>query len=165
MALAKPRPCAQKRKPPEWIDQSIDRAGAGAGGAARAHGDDDDAGLGDDGLGELVEGGVRVVREGLQLLLGVVQLQDGAQRAAGAPDHRRRQELHHAVVLAQGLLRKLIFFKKQKKSQHILMSCGQDRRLVGEDKDAGSGDAHLNSGVVRREVISGGQHLQSGPLD
>lgn len=42
--------------------------------AACTHSDDDDAGLSDDLLGHIIEGGVRVVVEGFQLLYPVVQL-------------------------------------------------------------------------------------------
>lgn len=75
---------------------------------APPHRHDDDAGLGDDVLGQLVEGGVGVVGEALQDLHDVVQLDDGAQRldVAGAV-YRRRVELQDAVVLAQSVLDKL----------------------------------------------------------
>lgn len=42
--------------------------------AACTHSDDDDAGLSDDLLGHVIEGGVRVVVEWFQLLYPVIQL-------------------------------------------------------------------------------------------
>lgn len=47
--------------------------------AAYSHRDDDDAGLSDDFLHQLVEGGVEMVDEGLQLLHPVVQLDVGSR--------------------------------------------------------------------------------------
>lgn len=72
------------------------------------HGHDDDAGLGDDVLGQLVEGGVGVVTEALQHFDRVVQLDDGPEGldAAGAV-YRRGVELEDGVVLTQSLLDKL----------------------------------------------------------
>lgn len=72
------------------------------------HGHDDDAGLGDDVLGELVEGGVGVVVEALQLLHHVVQLEKRPEGlAVGAAVHRRGVKLEDGVVLTQSLLDKL----------------------------------------------------------
>lgn len=73
-----------------------------------AHRDDDDAGLRDNVLQELVEGGVRVIVEALELLHHVVQVEKCPQGldVAGAV-HRWRVELQDRVVLAQSLLNKL----------------------------------------------------------
>lgn len=72
------------------------------------HRDNDDAGLRDDVLQELVEGGVRVIVEALQLLHHVVQEEKRLQGldVAGAV-HRRGVELQDRVILAQSLLNKL----------------------------------------------------------
>lgn len=74
----------------------------------RPHRHDDDAGLSDHVLGELVEGGVGVIVEALQLLLHVVQLEERTERLAveGAV-HRRRVELEDGVVLVQSRLDEL----------------------------------------------------------
>lgn len=76
--------------------------------SARPHRDNDDAGLRDDVLQELVEGGVRVVVEALQLLHHVVQVEKRPQGldVAGAV-HHWGVELQDRVVLAQSLLNKL----------------------------------------------------------
>lgn len=72
------------------------------------HGHDDDAGLGDDVLDEVVEGGVGVVVEALQVLHHVVQVEDRPEGldVAGAV-HPRGAELEDGVVLPQSLLHKL----------------------------------------------------------
>ena len=71
------------------------------------HGHDDDAGLGDDVLVELVEGGVGVVVEALQLLHHVVQLEKRPERLTVGAVGRRRVELEDGVVLTQSLLDEL----------------------------------------------------------
>lgn len=72
------------------------------------HGDDDDAGLCDDLLGQLVEDGVGVVVKRLQLLLQVVQADVGPEpRALIGAVHRRRRKLDHRVVLTVGPLKEL----------------------------------------------------------
>lgn len=74
----------------------------------RPHRDDDDAGLSDDVLGELVEAGVGVVVEVLQLLHHVVQVQERPQGLSVQRGvDRRRVELQDGVVLTQRLLDKL----------------------------------------------------------
>lgn len=72
------------------------------------HRDDDDAGLGDDVLLQLVEGGVGVVGEAPQLLHHVVQVEEGPQglQAAGAVDGGG-VEAQQRVVLLHPLLDKL----------------------------------------------------------
>lgn len=71
----------------------------------KTHRDNDHAVLGDDFVGQLVEGGVRVVIERFQLLDQVVQLDESAEALALIrPVHGRREELQHGVVLAVSLL-------------------------------------------------------------
>lgn len=72
------------------------------------HGHDDDAGLGDDVLDKVVEGGVGVVVEALQVLHHVVQVEDRPEGldVAGAV-HRRGVKLEDGVILTQSLLHKL----------------------------------------------------------
>lgn len=85
--------------------------------AVRPHGDDDDARLRDDILVQLVEGGVRVVVEALQLLAGVVQVDvrpEGLGVRRGVD--RRRVELQDAVILTLSLLHKLSHEEKQSRS-------------------------------------------------
>lgn len=75
---------------------------------ALAHVDDDDAGLRDDVLGEVFEGGVGVIIEALQVLHHVVQLDDGPQSlSVPAALHLRGQELQERVVFTEVLSRKL----------------------------------------------------------
>lgn len=86
-------------------------------GAASAHLDDDDAGLGDDLLGHVLEDGVGVVFEGLELLHPVVQLDEGSEVLALRAAHRRRAKLDDRVVLLVGLLScfsVVVFGKKRK---------------------------------------------------
>lgn len=73
----------------------------------RPHSHDDDAGLGDDVLGEFVECGVGVVVEVLQLLHHVVQQENRPERLTVAAVHRRGIKLEDCVVLTQSLLDKL----------------------------------------------------------
>lgn len=78
--------------------------------AISAHSHDDNAGLCDDVPGELVEGGVGVIVEALQLLYHIVQLEVNPERlregfVAGV--HCRGVKLEDCVVLAQSLLHKL----------------------------------------------------------
>lgn len=78
--------------------------------AISAHSHDDNAGLCDDVPGELVEGGVGVIVEALQLLDHIVQLEVNPERlregfVAGV--HYRGVKLEDRVVLAQSLLHKL----------------------------------------------------------
>lgn len=97
------------------------------------HGHDDDAGLGDDVLVELVEGGVGVVVEALQLLLHVVQLEKRAERRAVGAVGRRRVELEDGVVLTQSLLDELReeekkkAKKKKKKPENCLTASKKSR--------------------------------------
>lgn len=82
------------------------------------HSHDDDAGLGDDVLGELVEGGVGVVVEALQLLHPVVQVEKRPERlAVEAAVHRRRVKLEDGVVLTQSLRDKLREARKRANSR------------------------------------------------
>lgn len=72
--------------------------------AACTHSDDDDAGLSDDLLGQLVEDGVRVVVEGLQLLHPVVQQDVRFKALVQGAVHRWRPKLDYRVVLLVGVL-------------------------------------------------------------
>lgn len=76
--------------------------------SACPHRNDDDAGLRDDVLQEIVEGGVGVIVEVLQFLHHFVQQEKRPQSldVAGAV-HRWRVELQDCVVLTQSLLNKL----------------------------------------------------------
>lgn len=76
------------------------------------HRDNDHAVFRDDLVGELVEGGVRVVIERFQLLDEVVQLDEGPEGLALVrPVDGRGEELQHGVVLTVSLLADL---KEQK---------------------------------------------------
>lgn len=72
--------------------------------AAQTHRDDNDAGLGDDFLDQVVEDGVRVVIKGLQLLLPVVQLDVRSHVLVEGAVHCWRSELDHCVIFLMGHL-------------------------------------------------------------
>lgn len=73
--------------------------------AGQTHRDNNDAGLRDDLLHQVIEDGVRVVIEGLQILLPVVQLDVRSHGLVEGAVHCRRFELDHRVVFLMGLLR------------------------------------------------------------
>lgn len=72
--------------------------------AAQTHSDDNDAGLGDDFLHQVVEDGVRVVIKRLQLLHPVVQLDVRSYVLVEGAVHCWRSELDHRVIFLMGLL-------------------------------------------------------------
>lgn len=72
--------------------------------AAQPHPDNNDASLGDDVLGQVVEDGVRVVIKGLQLLHPVVQLDVRSHVLVEGAVHCWRSELDHRVIFLMGLL-------------------------------------------------------------
>lgn len=71
---------------------------------ACTHSDDDDAGLSDDLLVQVVEDGVRVVIEGLQFLYPVVQLDVGPKVLVQGIVYCRRPKLDYCVVFVVGVL-------------------------------------------------------------
>lgn len=72
--------------------------------AACTHSDDDDAGLSDDLLGQVVEDGVRVVIEGLQFLHPVVQMEVRSKVLVRGTAYCWRMKLHDCVVFLVGVL-------------------------------------------------------------
>lgn len=77
----------------------------------RPHRDDDDASLGDDVLGQVVEDGVGAVFEGPQLLHPLVQLDVCSHVLVEGAVHRRGSELDHRVIFLVGLLNGRTFRK------------------------------------------------------
>lgn len=75
----------------------------------RTHRDDDDAGLGDDVLGQVVEDGVGAVFEGPQILHPVVQLDVCSHVLVEGAVHRWGSELDHRVIFLMGLLNGRMF--------------------------------------------------------
>lgn len=73
---------------------------------AGTHGDDDDAGLVEDVLGQVVEDGVGVVGEGLQLLAPFVQVDEGSHVLVEGVVHCRGLKLDGRVVFPVGVLSK-----------------------------------------------------------
>lgn len=73
---------------------------------AGTHGDDDDAGLVDDVLGQVVEDGVGVVGEGLQLLAPVIQVDGGSHMQVEGVVHCWGLKLDGCVVFPVGVLSK-----------------------------------------------------------
>lgn len=72
--------------------------------AGRTHRDNDDARLGDDFLGQVVEGGVRDVFKRPQLLHPVVQLDVCSHVLVEGAVYRWGSELDHRVIFLTGRL-------------------------------------------------------------
>lgn len=75
----------------------------------RTHRDNNDASLGDDVLGQVVEDGVGAVFEGPQLLHPVVQLDVCSHVLVEGAVHCWGSELDHRVIFLMGLLNGRMF--------------------------------------------------------